>query len=71
MQKTIKSFRVAMDEELLKKYEEVKKFLGLEADAEVIRFLINQFHRTYIQKKKDLDDVLDDMVIYKEEGEIR
>ena len=71
MQKTIKSFRVAMDEELLKKYEEVKKFLGLEADAEVIRFLINQFHRTYIQKKKDLDDVLDDMVVYKEEGEIR
>jgi len=46
-----------MDEDLQKKYELIKEYLGVKADAEVVRILINQFYRDVVEpnlKKKEI-----------------
>jgi hypothetical protein len=40
----IKNIKIS-DEETIAKFEEIKTFLGLKNDAEVLRFLINWFLR--------------------------
>jgi len=48
----VKSFKVTMDKEMYEKYEFIKEYLGIRADAEVIRVLINKFYND-ISKGKD------------------
>ncbi len=50
--KVVKGIKLTMDEELLRKYEEIKKYLGVQADAEVVRILINQFYREVVEPSK-------------------
>ena len=55
--KVVKGIKLTMDEDLQRKYELVKKYLGVQADAEVVRILINQFYRDVVEpnlKKKEL-----------------
>ncbi len=46
--KYIKNFRVTMTPEEWKHYQILKKELGLQADAEVVRFLLNKFYKSEI-----------------------
>ena len=36
--------------ELAERFEEIKKFLGIANNSEVIRYLINHYYRSAIQK---------------------
>ena len=45
-----KGIKIRMDEEEYRKFEEIKKELGLKHDVEVIRYLINFFYKHQIQK---------------------
>lgn len=50
---TVKSFRVTMTDEETRVFQQIKKRLGLRADAEVIRYLINYYYqREFPEKKK-------------------
>ena len=46
--KVVKTFRVTFTAEEWMKYKAVKQDLGLSADAEVIRFLINMYHKVVV-----------------------
>lgn len=46
--KVVKTFRVTFTAEEWVKYKAVKQDLGLSADAEVIRFLINMYHKVVV-----------------------
>lgn len=53
---TVKSFRVTMTDEETQVFQQIKKRLGLRADAEVIRYLINYYYqREFTEKKEDLN----------------
>ncbi|ADB57892.1 hypothetical protein [Archaeoglobus profundus] len=54
----VKSFKVTMDKEMYEKYEFIKEYLGIRADAEVIRVLINKFYKDIIKNEKVEEDVL-------------
>ena len=47
--KIVKGIKLTMDKELLQKYETIKEYLGVKADAEVVRILINQFYRDVVE----------------------
>ena len=49
----IKSFRVTMDKELMRRYEYIKEYLGVRADAEVLRILINKFYKDIAERHKE------------------
>ena len=74
-QKVTKSVKLVVDENFLEKFEKVKEYLGLESDAEVVRFLVNAFYRDVVLPKKKIfkesGDNPANIVIYREEGEIR
>lgn len=48
MQKVTKSVKLMVDEKFLEKFEKVKEYLGLESDAEVVRFLVNAYYRDVV-----------------------
>jgi len=55
--KIVKGIKLTMDDDLQRKYELIKKYLGVKADAEVVRILINQFYRDVVEpnlKKKEV-----------------
>ncbi len=57
----VKGIKVTMDEDLKRKYESIKDYLGVKADAEVIRVLINQYYRDYVEpnlKKKGVKELV-------------
>lgn len=49
---TVKSFRVTMTDEETQVFQQIKKRLGLRADAEVIRYLINYYYQRELPEKK-------------------
>ena len=50
--KIIKSIKIIMDPDLLKKFREIKDHLGVHADAEVVRALINYYYRNEVEVAK-------------------
>lgn len=60
MKKLVKGIKLTVEEDFLKKFEAVKEYLGLENDAEVVRFLVNAFYRDVVlpklEKPKDKED---------------
>ena len=49
---TVKSFRVTMTDEETQVFQQIKKRLGLRADAEVIRYLIYYYYQREFQQEK-------------------
>ncbi len=47
-QKVTKGIKLTVDKEFLEKFERVKEHLGLESDAEVVRFLVNAYYRDVV-----------------------
>lgn len=50
-QKVTKGIKLTIDKEFLSKFEAVKEYLGLENDAEVVRFLVNAYYRDVVLPK--------------------
>ncbi|MDI9610491.1 MAG: hypothetical protein QFX36_04095 [Archaeoglobales archaeon] len=50
-EKLIKNIKITDSKEFFEKFEEIKNYLGLENDAEVVRFLVTAYHRE-LQKQK-------------------
>lgn len=48
----VKSFRVTMTDEEARIYQRIKKSLGLRADAEVLRYLINYYNKREFQQEQ-------------------
>jgi len=48
----VKSFRVTMNDEEAQIFSRIKKHLGLRADAEVIRYLMNYYYQREFQHEK-------------------
>ena len=48
----VKSFRVTMNDEEAQIFSQIKKHLGLRADAEVIRYLMNYYYQREFQHEK-------------------
>jgi len=48
-----KNLRTSLDKEMMEKFEDVKIFLGLSRDAEVVRFLINEYFKKIHHRKND------------------
>ena len=48
------------DSETIKKFEDIKRFLGLRNDAEVLRLLVNAFWRKIRYKKVVFEEVVVD-----------
>ena len=56
--KIVKGIKLTMDEDLQKKYGLIKEYLGVQADAEVVRILINQFYRDIVEPNLKKREVL-------------
>ena len=56
--KIVKGIKLTMDEDLQRKYELIKEYLGVQADAEVVRILINQFYRDIVEPNLKKREVL-------------
>lgn len=52
----VKSFRVTMSDEEFQIFTAIKKSLGLRADAEVFRYLMNYYNKRELHQKKDAED---------------
>jgi len=50
-QKVTKSVKLTVDPSFIEKFEAVKEYLGLENDAEVVRFLVNAYYRDVVEPK--------------------
>jgi len=50
-QKVTKSVKLTVDPSFIEKFEAVKQYLGLENDAEVVRFLVNAYYRDVVEPK--------------------
>jgi hypothetical protein len=50
--KHIKGIRLTLDEDMLRKFEMVKAYLGLGSDAEVVRYLVNAFYRDVVEQNE-------------------
>ena len=56
-----------VDAEISKKFDDIKEFLGLKNDAEVVRFLVNFFWRRIQQKGSSVFvDVDSDVKVFEE-----
>lgn len=55
----VKGFRVT-GKDFVNKFNEIKEYLGLESDAEVIRFLVNYFWKKFVKERKPIDEILMD-----------
>lgn len=60
-EKVVKGIKLTLDKESLEKFEKVKEYLGLESDAEVVRFLVNAYYR---------DIVVPAIKVFKEDVEV-
>lgn len=49
-EKKVLSLRIVIDDALEKRFSEIKDELGLNSNAEVIRFLINKYYKQMIEK---------------------
>jgi len=73
-QKFVKGIKLTIEEDFLKKFEAVKEYLGLENDAEVVRYLVNAFYRDVVlpklEKHKDKEDQEIPKYIVTDRGEL-
>jgi len=44
---------VRLDEDHAKKFEDIKKLLGLKSDAETVRYIIHDFYKSTVQKESE------------------
>jgi len=49
-----KRFAVNLEGEIIQKFEEIKEFLGINTETEVVRHLITWYHKKVIEKKGSL-----------------
>lgn len=49
--KIVKGIKLTIEKDFLDKFEAIKGYLGLENDAEVIRFLVNAYYRDVVLPK--------------------
>ncbi len=50
MEKKVLSLRIIMDDEFEEKFNKIKSELGLNSNAEVVRFLVNRFYKELMKK---------------------
>lgn len=49
-----KRFAVNLEGDIIEKFEEIKEFLGINTETEVVRHLITWYHKTVVKKKGSL-----------------
>ena len=49
-----KRIAVNLNGDIIKKFEDIKEFLGIETETEVVRHLITWYHKKVIMKKAEL-----------------